>query len=47
MNKSEKFSRKILETNYFPILFHEALANLNLIENILKFKKNDVSKGNI
>lgn len=39
MNKSEKFSRKILETNYFPILFHEALANLNLIENIFNNPK--------
>jgi hypothetical protein len=34
MTKSESFTKKVLKKNYFPILFHEALINLKLLENV-------------
>lgn len=32
--KSDSFTKKILKKNYFPLLFHEALINLKLLENV-------------
>jgi hypothetical protein len=34
MKKSDLYVKKVLKKNYFPILLHEGLANLQLLENI-------------
>ena len=34
MKKSDLYANKILKKNYFPILLHEGLANLKLLEDI-------------
>lgn len=39
MSKSEAFAKKILKQNCFPILFHEALINLKLLENVFHSPK--------
>lgn len=39
MKKSKSYSKNILKKNYFPILFHEALINLKLIEKVFKEPK--------
>lgn len=39
MEKSEFFTKKILKQNCFPILFHEALINLKLLENVFHSPK--------
>ena len=39
MEKSDFFTKKILKKNCFPILFHEALINLKLLENVFQSPK--------
>ena len=45
MNKSNLFEKKVLKKNYFPILFHEGLTNLRLLENVFdKIKMINISR---
>ncbi len=39
LKKSDSSTKKILKKNYFPILYHEALINLKLIEKVIKNPK--------